>query len=146
MNIDFKDVVSLVASLIWPVLIGGLVLSYRKDIRNLLDLVLTRATKVSFGNASVELAVNAAVTGIVRSDKSDDWKISALKAVQHAQSLAKRIKEELNGRRAITQSELRAKLSEYGEGTSFRGDASETLYWRVFMFLASSGITIVPGD
>jgi hypothetical protein len=136
MKIEFKDIASLVSSAFWPAVVLLLAWIYRKDIRAILNLILTRATKLSLGGASIELAANEAKNQVVQSQQSPEKKLAELDTLARAESIAKAITAitETVGNRELPESWVRERLLKV-----FNVDPDSEVGQFVVMLLEDSG-------
>jgi len=86
--VQFKDVVTLISGIAWPALIITTLLIYRKDIRLILNLILTRATKLSAGGLSVDLSADEIRKGVIGSNATSDEKGRQLFRLEVAKNAA----------------------------------------------------------
>ncbi len=88
MEITIKDVIELIKALTWPVLALIIFVFLRREIRALFQSIIKRATKLSGGGISVELAANQVKSEKILEATDAEEKSKALRNLEIATTLA----------------------------------------------------------
>ena len=90
MTPTFKDIVELVGTLAWPLVVLIIGFAFRGEIRRLLAAMVDRATKLSGLGVTVELAASQVETERLMEPASTEEKAKALRDLEVAKAIAKR--------------------------------------------------------
>jgi hypothetical protein len=90
MNPEFKDIVDLVRALAWPSVSLSLVLTFRREAKEILRAVIERGSKVSAFGVNIELAAELVASERLMQLPSPDVKTKSLRVVEIAKAAARK--------------------------------------------------------